>query len=164
MLEQLLDYAKDNMQNIMDGIPELQQMDKQKALDITGQSVISNIMEQVKDGNFSGLKEMLNGSATPLDHEEVKKLENPVTDNLLDKLGLSKNTASVLALAAIPLILNMLNNKVNTAKNNGLDINDYMNKMETGGGLLTGILKAVGAKKLNPSGKIAEQLINQIMK
>lgn len=164
MLDQLLSFAKDNLTDILDGIPEMQQMDKQQSLDVMSKSVVNTIMDQVKSGDFSALKEMLNGNTTAHDSDEVKKLHEPIAQDLMKKLNLSENTSGVLSAAVIPIIMNMLNNKVSNAKSNGVDVDGYLNKMEQGSGLLSSILKLFGAKNLNPSGKIAEQLIRQIIK
>lgn len=163
MYDQLLNFAKDHLKNIIDSTPELQSMDKQKATQVTGESIISSIMNQVKDGQFGGIKELLSGNTTGHDHDEVKKLEKPVSENLMNKLGVSKDTAILLAVAAIPLVLNMMNSKVNTAKQNGVNVDSYLNKAEQGGGLLSSILKMFGANNLNPSGKIMDQLIKKLL-
>ncbi|MFN0275270.1 MAG: hypothetical protein ACKVPJ_05970 [Chitinophagales bacterium] len=164
MLEQLLKLAQENLAGLSHNIPDAQKIEPDKMNGITSQTIISTIMQQMKGGNLDVVKELFSGNHTADDATIVNSLKTPVAENLMSKLGLSKNSAQQLALMAIPIVMNMLNGRVKNAQNSGLNVNDMLNQLnnKSGGGLVNSIMSMFGGGNKNM--KIINQLLNGLMK
>lgn len=163
MLNQLFEMAQEKLGGISRDIPELTDIDSKQVTSITSQTVVNAILQQAKKGNMGSLKEMLSGADTHNENEVLKQLQNPVINQLQSKLNISGQTAQQLAIMALPIIMNMLNSKVNSAQSNGYNINDALNKLsQNKGGLLNSIIGMFGGNNQNSKmvNKIITQLIN----
>jgi hypothetical protein len=164
MLDQLLKIAQQNLEGIAHNIPDASNIEPGKLNGITSQTIINTIMKQLKGGNADVVREMFSGNTTSDDSSVVNLLKTPVANNLATKLGLSEGAASKLALIAIPIVMNMLNGRVKTAQNNGLDVSGMLNQLSNkqSGGFLNTILSMFGGGNNNM--KIISQLLNGLMK
>lgn len=144
MLDSLIDLAKDQLTGVVNNQPELQNRDTQETARITGQTVLEELTNQAQSGNTSGLMEMLSGGQTTTANPVVSSMIPGVVGKLATRLGISENTARTLAMAAIPVIMNMMNGQVNQAQKGGLDI----------GGMLGGLMGAGGLSGLGGLGNL----------
>ncbi len=160
MLEQLIQLAQGKLDGITRNIPELNDLDSKQVSDVTSQTVVNTILQLAKKGNFHSLREMLSGLDTHQNSEAVQQLEMPVTNQLQNKLNISDQSAKQLALMALPIILNMMNKKVNKAQNSGFDVNNALNSLNAngGGGMLNAVLSLFGGSSGNT------RAINNILK
>lgn len=165
MLDQLLKLAQENLGGISHNIPDVQNIQPDKLNGIASQTIINTIMQQMKGGNLDMVKELFSGNHTTDDSTIVNALKNPVANNLMNKLGISGNSAQQLALMAIPIVLNMLNGRVKNAQNSGLDVSGLLNQLSNkgSGGFLNTILSMFGGGGSGNT-KIISQLLNGLMK
>ena len=148
MLEQLMSLAQSQLGSQFDNNPQLQQLgvNPQQAAGVVSESVMESLMQQLQSGDFSGVQEMLSGQDTTPDNPAVNGLMPNVASQLGSKLNLSPGTAQMIASIAIPLIMNMLNGRVNQAQQGGMDIGGLLGglmgggQQSAGGGLLGSVL------------------------
>lgn len=158
MLDQLIKIAQENLSGISRNIPELNDLDSKQVTDITSQTVVGMIMQQARKGNVGSLREMLSGKSTTDDHISITRLKDPVIKELMGRLNISEDSAAQLAMMALPVIMNMLNNNVQHAQTGGADIHSSLNTIKgTGNGLIDGILNVFGRSNQNT------KLINGIL-
>jgi len=140
MIDEIMNLAKGKLNTAFNGIPGLENMNVDDVAQVAGSSVIQSVMTQLKDGNLSTLLEMFSGDHTNEDNDIVTGLEQPVSNDLFNQFGISKKTSGILAAIAIPIILNLFNNKVNDAKQSGgFNIGDLIGQFtqnQSGGGVL----------------------------
>jgi hypothetical protein len=135
MLDSLIDLAKENLTGVVNSQPELQNRDAQETAQVTGQTILEELTHQAQSGETLGIMEMLSGSQTNSGHPAVNSMLPGVVAKLASRLGISEGTARTLAMAAIPMILNMMNGQVNQAQKGGLDIGSMLGGLMGGGGL-----------------------------
>ncbi len=119
MLDQLLKLADGPLQEMLSGMN--QDQPNQTAATLKD-SIFSSLQNQISSGNLDGVKEMFSGSETPPDAPVIQNLQGGVADNLMGKLGISKDQAMGIAAAALPMIMNFFNKRVNDAPQNNHDI------------------------------------------
>ena len=164
MLEQLIKMAQERLGGISRDVPELNDLDSKQVTDVTAYTLINNIFLQAKKGNFAPFREMLSGVETTDSHKAVDQLKDPVSTQLQNKLNISNVSAKQLAIIALPIIMNMLNKRVQNAKSGGFNVDDEMNKMNgKSGGILSNLLNMFGGNNQN-SNKINTILKNLISK
>lgn len=157
MFEQLLDLAKNNLGNLINDDNEVPVEQKELAANVASETVINNITNQAKGGNYAGISEMLSGKDTDGNNRVAGNMIPDVVNNLIKKVGLSPEVAQSMAAKAVPSILNMLNSKVSAAKSTGgFDISSILNNLggggntaSGGGGILGFIKKLLGGSKSN---------------
>ncbi len=159
MLEQLIKIAQERLDGISRKIPELNDLDGKQVTEVTSQTLINTIIQQAKKGDFSSLREMLSGNETGENDKVIDQLKDPVSNQLQNKLNISNISAKQLAIIALPIIMNMLNKRVQNAKSGGYNVNDEMNNLNgKRGGLLNSLMSMFGAKDNN------SRLIDNILK
>ena len=156
MLNQLLEMAQKHLDGISRDIPELTDVDSKQITSITSKTVVDTIMQ-------GSLREMLSGADTDNQNDVLQQLQGPVVNQLQSKLNISGQSAQQLAVMALPIIMNMLNGKVNAAKTNGFDINNALQGLsQNKGGLLNSILGMFGGN--NQNSKMINNIITQLIK
>ncbi len=160
MLNQLLEMAQNHLDGISRDIPELTDVDSKQITSITSKTVVDTILQQAKKGNMGSLREMLSGADTDNQSDVLQQLKGPVVNQLQSKLNISGQSAQQLAVMALPIIMNMLNGKVNAAKTNGFDINNALQGLsQNKGGFLNSILGMFGGN--NQNSKMINNIITQ---
>jgi hypothetical protein len=119
MLDQLLKLADGPLQEMLSGMNQNQPNLSASAMKET---VFSSIQTQISSGNLDVVKEMFSGSETSPDAPVIQNLQGGVADDLMGKLGISKEQAMSIAAAALPMIMNFFNNRVNNAPQDNGDI------------------------------------------
>ncbi|MEP2348795.1 MAG: hypothetical protein ABJH96_13460, partial [Algoriphagus sp.] len=117
MLDQLLKLAEGPLQEMLNG------MNQQKVgADSLKDSLASSLKKRVATGDTSPVKEMFSGKETSPDSPVIHDLQGDVSQNLIEKLGISKEQAIGIAAAALPMIMNFFNKRVNDAPQDNNDI------------------------------------------
>lgn len=150
MFEQLMSMAQSHLGENLPNQQALQGLgvNTQDVAGVTSQAVLDTLMQQLQSGDMSGIQEMLSGADTTPDSPAVNGLMPNVTSQLSNQLNLSPGMAQTIAAIAIPLILNMLNGRVNQAQQGGMDVGGMLGgllgggggSMGAGGGLLGSVL------------------------
>jgi len=113
------------------------------------------IQTQARSGNFEGIMEMFSGSETPADGATVNHLKGDLGDKLSEKLGIDTDKALSIAAAALPMLLNLFNKKVNEAPQPNAEIQESvvksMKEDEGDGTGLGGILSSIFGADADPS-------------
>lgn len=159
MFEQLLDLAKNNLGGLINNQQDVPLEQKEQAASVASETVINNITNQIKGGNYAGISEMLSGKDTDGNNAVAGSMMPDVVNNLIKKVGLSPEAAQNMASKAVPSILNMLNSKVSSAKSTGgFDISSILSNLggggqtaASGGGIMGFIKKLFGGAKSSQS-------------
>jgi hypothetical protein len=152
MLDSLIDLAKEHLTGVANSQPELQNRDPQETAQITGKTILEELTNQAHSGETSGIMEMLSGRQTTSNHSAVNSMLPGVVAKLASRLGISEGTARTLAMAAIPIIMNMMNGQVNQAQKGGFDIGGMLGGLLGGGGL-AGLGGLMGGNQSNTKDK-----------
>ncbi|WPR77555.1 DUF937 domain-containing protein [Algoriphagus sp. NG3] len=119
MLDQLLNMAEVPLQEMLAGMNQTQDGVSGPVLK---DSIAAGLQKQIASGNLNGIKEMFSGKETSPDAPAINTLQSDVSQNLMDKLGISKEQAMGIAAAALPMIMNYFNKRVNDAPQDNNDI------------------------------------------
>lgn len=119
MLDQLLNLAEGPIEEMLAG---MNQPDPKSSASALKESVLSSLQKQVASGDLDAVKEMFSGQETAPSSPIVNQLKGNVTEGLIEKLGISKEQAMSIAAAALPMILNFFNKRVNDAPQDNQDI------------------------------------------
>lgn len=119
MLDQLLNLAEGPLEEMLAG---MNQQSPKSSAGALKESIFSSIQKEISTGDLSAVKEMFSGSETSPDSPVINKLQGDVSNSLIDKLGISKEQAMGIAAAALPMILNFFNKRVNDAPQDNEDI------------------------------------------
>ena len=119
MLDQLLTMAEGPLQEMLAGMNQNKAGSSASALKET---ITSTVQKQVASGDLSAIKEMFSGKETSPNAPVINNLQGDVSTGLMDKLGISKEQAMGIAAAALPMIMNFFNKRVNDAPQDNNDI------------------------------------------
>jgi len=119
MIDQLLKLADGPLQEMLSGMNQNQPNQSASSLK---DSIFSSLQSQMSSGNLDVVKEMFSGSETSKDAPVIQGLQGGVADDLMGKLGISKEQAMGIAAAALPMIMNFFNSRVNDAPQENGDI------------------------------------------
>ena len=117
MLDQLLKLADGPLQEMLAGMNQ----DK-GGVSAIKESLASSLQKRVASGDTSAIQEMFSGGETSPSSPVINSLQGDVSEGLMDKLGISKEQALGLAAAALPMIMNFFNKRVNDAPQDNGDI------------------------------------------
>ncbi len=119
MIDQILNLAKGQVGSALSGNPEVSQVQGKNQSEAVGMSVLDAIKKQAGSGNTGVLKEMLSGQQTSTSSPAVQSLLPDVVTNLTSRLGISPQMAQSIAMAAIPMVMNMMNGQVKQVQQGG---------------------------------------------
>lgn len=119
MLDQLLNLAEGPLEEMLAG---MNQPNPKSSVNALKESVLSSLQKQVASGNLDVVKEMFSGKETAPSAPVITQLKGDVTEGLIEKLGITKEQALSIAAAALPMILNFFNKRVNDAPQDNQDI------------------------------------------
>lgn len=110
------------------------------------EDVFASLLDkQAKSGNLEPVKEMFSGKETPANSPVVNNLSGDLSQGIADKLGIDSKQAMSIAAAALPLLMNFFNKKVNDAPQDNDDIMSSIAKSLQGNGNGGGIQDIVGS-------------------
>lgn len=152
MLDKLKELAKSQLVPALIDDPDVDNAKAEEIAQVSGETVLSALSQQLQGGDYSGIMELLSGNDSDTSSPAVNNLSPQLAENLISKLGLSPELARGIAARVLPLILNMLNGKVQNAQSQGIDIGSILAGLAggsngQGGGLLGKLGGLFGAKK-----------------
>lgn len=117
MLDQLLKLAEGPLQEMLGG------MGQDKAgVSAIKDSISNSVQKRVTAGDTAAVQEMFSGKETSPDAPVINNLQDDVSQGIMDKLGISKEQAMGIAAAALPMIMNFFNKRVDDAPQDNNDI------------------------------------------
>ncbi|MDR7129664.1 hypothetical protein J2X69_002009 [Algoriphagus sp. 4150] len=119
MLDQLLNMAELPLQEMLAGMNQNQ---AGASASVLKETILSIVQKQVASGDLTAIKEMFSGSETSPASSVIKNLQGDVSEGLMDKLGITKEQAMGIAAAALPMVMNFFNKRVNDAPQDNNDI------------------------------------------
>jgi len=119
MLDQLLNLAEGPLEEMLVG---MNQSNTKSSANALKESIFSSLQNQVASGELDGIKEMFSGSETSTSAPVINQLQGNVSEGLMEKLGINKEQAMGIAAAALPMIMNFFNKRVNDAPQENQDI------------------------------------------
>jgi len=93
----------------------------------------SVLQKKTQSGDLTAVKEMFSGADTPPDSPAIQGISGDFASGLMEKLGLNSQQAMSLASAALPMMMNFFNQKVNDAPQDNNDIMNSVAKALQGG-------------------------------
>ncbi len=148
MLDQLLKLAEGPLQEMLEGMNQ----DKASASSIKD-SLTNSLQKRVSSGDTDAIKEMFSGKETSPGAPVINSLQGDVSQNLMEKLGISKEQAMGIAAAALPMIMNFFNKRVNDAPQDNNDIMSSIISSLQGGQGKVGTADLLGSLLGNGGGK-----------
>jgi hypothetical protein len=148
MLDQLLKLAEGPLQEMLEGMNQ----DKASASAIKD-SLTNSLQKRVSSGDTDAIKEMFSGEETSPGAPVINSLQGDVSQNLMDKLGITKEQAMGIAAAALPMIMNFFNKRVNDAPQDNNDIMSSIISSLQGGQGKVGTSDLLGSLLGNGDGK-----------
>lgn len=142
MFDELLTMAQSQLGESLPKNPAVQglNVNTQEVAGVTSNAILDSLMQQVQNGDMSGVQELLSGEETHANSPVVNGLAPTVVSQLSSKLNISPAIAQTIATIAIPIILNMLNGKVKSGDLGGLLGGLLGGGSNAGGGLLGSVL------------------------
>jgi hypothetical protein len=119
MLNELINMAQDQLRGKLAGNDAFKDINEQNKTEVVGKSVLEAIKTQALSGKTGPFSEMLSGNNTSESHPAAQELLPYVTNNLASRLNITPDKARSLASAAIPVVMNMLNDQANAIKQGG---------------------------------------------
>ncbi|MGM0946727.1 MAG: hypothetical protein ACQEW9_16240 [Bacteroidota bacterium] len=99
------------------------------------ETLSSILQKKAQSGDLGALKEMFSGSDTNPNSPEVKNLASEMSEGLMSKLGIDSGQAMSIAMAALPMLMNFFNKKINDAPQDNSDImNSVIGALQGKGG------------------------------
>jgi hypothetical protein len=136
MLDQIIQYAKDQLGDQVKGQHGLDDNQQSEVFSIAQSSLFESIKGQITGGNLNQIMEMFNGK-TDADNGAVSgQMTNSVVQGLMDKLGFDNAKAGGIAQSVIPAILNRF---TSPDSGNASDAGDLIKKfgLDTDSGVAT---------------------------
>ena len=151
MFDQLSELVKQFGDNAVVNNPAVPNEQNDAVMQEAGGSILSGLKDMVASGNINDLTGILSGK-TPIDGN------NPVVQQLTEKVGLSSDAAGSVAGGLIPQILGGLVNKAKDPNQPGFNMSDLVSAISggNGGGLMDAVSKYGGQFGLdqNNDGKV----------
>lgn len=119
MLDQLLKMADGPLQEMLSSMNQENPSETASALESSLGKVLKN---KVASGDTAALMEMFSGKETNSSSQALQGLQGDIVSDLIGKLGISKGQTIKIVSAALPIIMNYFNKKVNDAPQANEDI------------------------------------------
>lgn len=117
MLDQLLKLADGPLQQILEGMNQ-----NKVGASAIKDSLTNSLQKRIASGDTAAVQEMFSGKETSPDAPEINSLQGDVSEGLMEKLGITKVQAMGIAAAALPMLMNFFNKRVNDAPQDNNDI------------------------------------------
>src|SRR6478752_6782988 len=121
MLDQILNSEHNQLFDIVKNFSGVSNDQNEAATTVVKDTIVSSLTQQAQSGDLSGIMEMFSGNQTDLNSPAASGLSSNIVQNLVSKLGISQGNAASLVQQILPVVMNMFNNKANTAQSSGLD-------------------------------------------
>lgn len=120
MLDQILSQVKSKLGGELNeaGLDETQ---KDKAVELAGESVQEVVKVEASGGNVDGLLDLFGGKTDLASSPIVKKIGNLLANKLVASLNLPEGVASAVSTKLIPMLIGMISNKFQKSDKSGTD-------------------------------------------
>ncbi len=165
MLENLINLVKENAGEAIVNNPEVPNENNDKAIEVTGNSIMDTLRNAVSGGDISQLTSLFNGDANNAETSELAgNAKSDVVSNLIEKLGLSPEIAQRISQTVVPLVMAKLVGKTNNPNDNSFNIQDMLGNLtgDAGGFDLGSVLGKINSsnsdREKSGSGSLGDTL------
>ncbi|PSK90079.1 hypothetical protein [Taibaiella chishuiensis] len=139
MLDQLMQLIQQSGQQAVVENNEVPNENNEAIMNEAQQSITSGLQQLAATGQLNTLMESVQNGQAATDHPAVQNISNNFMGSIMDKFGLNKGTAAMIASAIIPMVLSKVMNKGGNAQpgGGGFDLGGLLSSL-TGGGSNTG--------------------------
>ncbi|WP_297336147.1 DUF937 domain-containing protein [Algoriphagus sp.] len=132
MIDQLLKMADGPLKNLLSQADVPANPADASAIEDTLASVLKR---KAQSGDLDAIKEMFSGADTNPTSPVVNNLAGEVSEGLMSKLGIDSGQAMKIAMAALPMLMNFFNQRINDAPQDNSDImNSVIGALQGRGG------------------------------
>lgn len=157
MFEQLMQLIQQSGQQSVVDNAEVPNEHNEAILNEAQQSITSGLQGLADTGELNTLMEAAQNGQSVEQHPAVQNISNNFMGSIMDKFGLNKGTAAMIASAVIPMVLSKVMNKggQQSGGGGGFDLGGLLSSLTGGGGAaqgqaqgggLMGNLSNIGAK------------------
>lgn len=109
MLDNLFESIKGQVVDTLTNDTEINQEQAEQVLPIAKESIESGLMDQVKDGNISGILAMFNSTGSNLSSNSIfDGIKQNFLSQIMEKLGLPESIANVVASVGLSKIIDSI--------------------------------------------------------
>ena len=157
MLDQLMQLIQQSGQQAVVENKEVPNENNEAIMNEAQQSITSGLQQLAATGQLNTLMESVQNGQAATDHPAVQHISNNFMGNIMDKFGLNKGTAAMIASAIIPMVLSKVMNKGGNAQaGGGFDLGGLLSSLTggsnaagqpaTGSGGIMDTISNIGAK------------------
>lgn len=131
MLDQLINVIKDQAVDHFVNKSEVPNEQAEQAAEVTGQSILEGLTEQLKDGNITEITDLLNGRSSDLSSNPmVKNIMENLSGKLGNQFGLENNSAEQAGSVLPGLMENVIGKFMSPKKEDAaFNVNDLVNQV-----------------------------------
>lgn len=122
MLDQIIQFAKDQMGERMKGEHNLDNDQQNEVFNIAQSSLLESIKGQISNGNLNQIMDMFNGEKDADSGAIAGNMQNQVVQSLMDKFGFDSAKAGSIAQSVIPAILSRFTSPETGNANDAADL------------------------------------------
>ena len=139
MLDQLIEFGKEQLSSQLQQKAGLQGSQVEKSLDVTKDSLTNTLISQVASGNVGQIMSLFNGGAATTSNPVVGSMVTNLAVDLAAKVGISPQIAQTAAGIIVPFVMQKFaSSESGTANNEG----DLLDKLGiSGNDAIAGIAK-----------------------
>lgn len=117
--------------------PAIPNQQNNAVMETVTQSIMHGLGQQAQGGGLGNLLNMFTGGqgANITDHPVTTGVQSNVQEDLMSKLGISPQVASMVAAAVVPMVLNKFMHKAADPNDSSVDAGSLMSSLGGGGGL-----------------------------
>jgi hypothetical protein len=134
MFNQILESVSGQLADVLKTQHGLGQDEANRAAEATGRSFADLVKQQVNQKDFSTVQEAFSGNTTEPTNPALQSLTEPLTARLSQQLGMDSGKAGGIVATLLPVLFNMFNGHVQTAKGSGIDVQSIIKQFAGGGG------------------------------
>jgi len=157
-MEQFMSVIKQTSQEVIEQNPDVPNDQNEAVSNIASESIVGTVQKLMSGGGIADIMSMFSGNDTANEsHPVVQNAKSDLSENLVNKLGISSDKANGIAGSIIPMIISKLFNK--SGGGGGFDLSSLLGSLtggQSGGGFdLGNITSMLGGSGLdiNKDGK-----------
>lgn len=120
MLDQILSHVKSQLGGELGNLG-LDSTQKDKAVELAGESVQEVVKVEASGGNVDGLLDLFGGKKDLASSPIVKKIGNLLASKLVAALNLPEGMASTISTKIVPVLINTISSKFQQSDKSGTD-------------------------------------------
>lgn len=132
MLEQLFNLVKENAGEAIINNQAIPNEQNDAAINQATEGIISGLKSQLASGNISEVAQLLGGQNNAATAGVTNAISSQVSQGMMEKFGLSSNSAGSIVSSLIPVVLSKLISKTNDPNDKSFDLNGIFNHLSNG--------------------------------